>query len=286
MFGDGSGTLVIKARLGSDIRRIPIHNEELTFDDLVLMMLRVFAGRLSREDDLLIKYTDEDGDLVTIQDNGDLSHAKQYGRVLRLTLFVNGRAPGGVLPAGRLRAELQHLSTSVNSLMTKLAQLATEAVPEAADNTSDDDRRPTSRERPSSSGTGTQDTYTMEQPSAQQQEQQPPPPQQQDRKPATAVMTGFDPLGEGGTYRALAAASAPPPTTAAGTTTAQPVAQYQAGYSQPQPVPQQQPVDYSQYAATYTQPQQPQQPVPQQYAAQYAQQQQQQQGYYQQGGSY
>ena len=33
-----TGKLIIKASLGDDIRRIPIHNDELTYDELVLMM--------------------------------------------------------------------------------------------------------------------------------------------------------------------------------------------------------------------------------------------------------
>ena len=39
---DLTGKLIIKASLGDDIRRIPIHNEDMTYDDLILMMHRVF----------------------------------------------------------------------------------------------------------------------------------------------------------------------------------------------------------------------------------------------------
>ena len=35
---DLSGKLIIKASLGDDIRRIPINNDDLTYDELVLMM--------------------------------------------------------------------------------------------------------------------------------------------------------------------------------------------------------------------------------------------------------
>lgn len=56
---DLSGKLIIKAQLGDDIRRIPIHNEELTYDELLLMMQRVFNGRLKSTDDVTIKYKDE-----------------------------------------------------------------------------------------------------------------------------------------------------------------------------------------------------------------------------------
>ncbi len=88
---DLSGKLIIKASLGEDIRRIPIHNEELTYDELILMMQRVFRDQLQASDDLTLKYKDEDGDLITLFDSADLSFAIQYSRVLKLTLFVNGK---------------------------------------------------------------------------------------------------------------------------------------------------------------------------------------------------
>ena len=49
---------------------------------------RVFRGVLDPEEELLLKYKDEDGDLITIMDNSDLSFAIQYCRVLRLTIIV------------------------------------------------------------------------------------------------------------------------------------------------------------------------------------------------------
>jgi protein TFG len=45
--------------LNDDIRRIPIHNEDITYDELVLMMQRVFRGKLSTSDDIALKYKDE-----------------------------------------------------------------------------------------------------------------------------------------------------------------------------------------------------------------------------------
>lgn len=56
---DLSGKLIIKAQLGDDIRRIPIHNEDITYDELVLMMQRVFRGKLLSNDEVTIKYKDE-----------------------------------------------------------------------------------------------------------------------------------------------------------------------------------------------------------------------------------
>ena len=56
---DLSGKLIIKVQLGDDIRRIPIHNEDITYDELVLMMQRVFRSQISSNDEVTIKYKDE-----------------------------------------------------------------------------------------------------------------------------------------------------------------------------------------------------------------------------------
>ena len=51
--------MVIQVQLNDDIRRVPIHNEDITYDELVLMMQRVFRGKLTTTDDVLLKYKDE-----------------------------------------------------------------------------------------------------------------------------------------------------------------------------------------------------------------------------------
>lgn len=58
-----AGKLVIKARLGDDVRIIPIHNEDITYDELILMMQRVYRATLASSDDLTIKYQD-DGTII------------------------------------------------------------------------------------------------------------------------------------------------------------------------------------------------------------------------------
>lgn len=56
---DLTGKLMIKARLGDDVRRVPIHNEDITYDELLLMLQRVFRGKLNNTDDVTVKYSDE-----------------------------------------------------------------------------------------------------------------------------------------------------------------------------------------------------------------------------------
>ncbi|KAH7976423.1 hypothetical protein HPB52_013765 [Rhipicephalus sanguineus] len=118
---DLSGKLIIKAQLGDDIRRIPIHNEDITYDELILMMQRVFRGKLSSNDEVTVKYKDEaDGDLITIFDSSDLSFAIQCSRILKLTIFVNHQ-PVPLEPdeSKHIRKELQEIRNVVNRLLDR-----------------------------------------------------------------------------------------------------------------------------------------------------------------------
>ncbi|CAL1539699.1 unnamed protein product [Lymnaea stagnalis] len=119
---DLSGKLIIKVALGDDIRRIPIHNEDITYDELVLMMQRVYRGKLSTNDEITIKYKDEDNDLITIFDSSDLTFAIQCSRILKITLFVGGPTKSVLEPASTvvLRRELQDIRDRVIDLLDRL----------------------------------------------------------------------------------------------------------------------------------------------------------------------
>ena len=117
---DLSGKLIIKVSLGDDIRRIPIHNEDITYDELILMMQRVFRDQLSATDDLTLKYKDEDGDLITLFDSADLGAAIAYSRVLKLTLFINGKiVPGSGRPLinDNVIGELREIRNRINQIL-------------------------------------------------------------------------------------------------------------------------------------------------------------------------
>lgn len=120
---DLSGKLIIKARLGDDIRRIPIFNEDITFDELILMLQRVFRGKLTNTDDVTLKYADEDGDLISIMDSSDLNLAKQMNRLLKLRVFINGKEPLPTLDASEVqnvKKELAAIRDKVNTLLDAL----------------------------------------------------------------------------------------------------------------------------------------------------------------------
>lgn len=63
---DLSNKVIIKAALGDDIRKIPVQNEDMTYDELLLMMQRIFKGKLSASDEIGIKYKDEGKDRICI----------------------------------------------------------------------------------------------------------------------------------------------------------------------------------------------------------------------------
>jgi len=116
-----AGQLIIKASVGDDIRRIPILNDDLTYDELILMMQRVFRGVLETNEELVLKYKDEDGDLVSLTDTNDLSHAINYSRVLRLTILKQNAAnETNSLVDAEVVKELRNIRDKVNHLLDKV----------------------------------------------------------------------------------------------------------------------------------------------------------------------
>nr|XP_022917372.1 protein TFG-like isoform X1 [Onthophagus taurus] len=121
---DLSGKLIIKVQLGDDIRRIPIHNEAITYDELVLMMQRVFRGKLTSTDDVTIKYKDEDGDLITIFDSSDLSFAIQCSRILKLHILMNNDMQCDTSSSGTLKpTELADIKVQLRSIRNQVNRL-------------------------------------------------------------------------------------------------------------------------------------------------------------------
>ncbi len=50
--------LTIKAQLHKDIRLLPIHTIEITYDELLLMIGRIFKDTLPSLDNITVKYLD------------------------------------------------------------------------------------------------------------------------------------------------------------------------------------------------------------------------------------
>jgi hypothetical protein len=56
---DVFGRIVVKVKLDDEIRKAAIHNKELTFNELGLMIQRIFSDLINKTDEFTIKYTDE-----------------------------------------------------------------------------------------------------------------------------------------------------------------------------------------------------------------------------------
>jgi len=130
-----SGQLIIKVQLGDDIRKMMIHNEDLTLNELVLMIERIFAGKISNSDELIIKYLDDDGDKITLLNDSDLTVALHFHKLLRLFVFVNGKEQTDnsnqekdFIDAKIFRNELQDIRNSVQTILDRL-QLTTNETP-------------------------------------------------------------------------------------------------------------------------------------------------------------
>lgn len=56
---DLDGKVVFKVKLEKEIKKIVIHNEDINFNELLLMMQRIFSEKIKSNDEFSIKYTDE-----------------------------------------------------------------------------------------------------------------------------------------------------------------------------------------------------------------------------------
>ena len=58
---------ILKVRLGDDVRRMVLYNTHISYDDLVLMLQRVYDGKLKSSDDVALKYYDEGEVLLSLE---------------------------------------------------------------------------------------------------------------------------------------------------------------------------------------------------------------------------
>jgi hypothetical protein len=56
---DLSGKIVFKVRLDKEIKKLVIHNDDINYNELLLMMQRIFSDKIKPLDEISIKYTDE-----------------------------------------------------------------------------------------------------------------------------------------------------------------------------------------------------------------------------------
>ncbi|KAI8581953.1 hypothetical protein K450DRAFT_230074 [Umbelopsis ramanniana AG] len=128
-----TGEIIVKCKCGDEIRRIPI-NQTPTYDELCIMMYRLFAHKISNIENIILRYTDEDGDLIVLSDDMDIVHAISQRNVLKVTVFDKERHP---LPRdswdeksqsvsqatlGNLERDLLSMRETINDLLQRLGE--------------------------------------------------------------------------------------------------------------------------------------------------------------------
>ncbi|KAG2203146.1 hypothetical protein INT47_004953 [Mucor saturninus] len=108
-----TGDIIIKCRLGNDIRRIPI-NQVPNYDELCLMMYRVFKTEISKPENIVLKYMDNEGDMISLLDDIDISHAISISSLLKITVFDKA---GTSQSSSSLQVSLIEIRDSLNELI-------------------------------------------------------------------------------------------------------------------------------------------------------------------------
>ncbi|KII72018.1 Protein TFG [Thelohanellus kitauei] len=122
--------LVFKVTRDGETRNVPVTNEELTFDDFLLMMERVFQFGHNTSSSLRVRYLDEDKDWVTISTNEELRFALSTHDTLKIDLSSCNSPKLSESPlsidsqtTNVLVSELTQLRTALDSCISKLSQL-------------------------------------------------------------------------------------------------------------------------------------------------------------------
>ncbi|KAI9272321.1 hypothetical protein EDC94DRAFT_256932 [Helicostylum pulchrum] len=77
----------IKCRFGDEIHCVSI-KQTPTYDDLRLMMCRVFKSNITNPENIVLKYMDNEGDLISLVDDNGIIHAISISNLLKITVYV------------------------------------------------------------------------------------------------------------------------------------------------------------------------------------------------------
>lgn len=117
---DLSGKIVFKIKLDKEIKKIVIHNDDINYNELLLMMQRIFSEKIKPNDEFTIKYTDEENDLITLSNDSDVLLALQNSKILKLTIFLNEEKESPEeINHGEIAKELQHIRLSIDKFLER-----------------------------------------------------------------------------------------------------------------------------------------------------------------------
>ncbi|KAF9437132.1 hypothetical protein BGZ76_001842 [Entomortierella beljakovae] len=82
----GDKPVIVKFKCAGTNLRVPIAQVP-TFNELCFIVQRLFRPELSADlDNLVLRYEDDDGDLITIREDTDISHAISLSNIVKLTV--------------------------------------------------------------------------------------------------------------------------------------------------------------------------------------------------------
>ncbi|EFO20134.2 hypothetical protein LOAG_08357 [Loa loa] len=109
-------TTTLKARYGNDVRKMTIHHsDDMSYNDLVLMMQRIF--KLQSSANISLKYKDEDGDYITLADDTDLLLALQTETKLSIIVLSDESDSTQVM---KLETQLEVVRDTATSILETL----------------------------------------------------------------------------------------------------------------------------------------------------------------------
>ncbi|KAI9301703.1 hypothetical protein BJ944DRAFT_271077 [Cunninghamella echinulata] len=119
-----TGDVIVKCRLGDDVRRIAI-NQAPSFDELCLMMARVF--KLPNTEDITLKYMDNENDLISLLDDNDITQALSLSNLLKVTVLDKKTTGLNALTAGLvitddLKNQLASLRDTLDTILRSVPE--------------------------------------------------------------------------------------------------------------------------------------------------------------------
>ncbi|WKX90644.1 hypothetical protein Q1695_009472 [Nippostrongylus brasiliensis] len=122
---------ILKARFGSDVRKTPLHHgNDLTLNDLTLMLQRIF--KIGSAEAIVLKYRDSDGDLITLADDSDLLLALQSEQSLSIEVSIDNKAMAALADVqqqiSQIQADVQRLSKTLSNLTVSSTRGASQSI--------------------------------------------------------------------------------------------------------------------------------------------------------------
>jgi hypothetical protein len=87
---------VIKFYCDDEIRRVPMNRSlgELTYDELCVIVQRIWKSKLSSDiNNLILKYVDDEGDQICLENDNDVNHALSFSSCLKIHIYDKETIP-------------------------------------------------------------------------------------------------------------------------------------------------------------------------------------------------